>query len=199
MGSLAAAPVLLAALVVAGCDGAVGSSTLVPSASSAAPVATVSLAPTAIPSLPPSAAATLAPTPVPSDGTTAGQERTDAFGIEQVWVPAGTFTMGTTAKQIAVLKAQGPPDWVASEFPSEVPAHQVTLSKGYWIDATEVSNGPPRFAFVVRRQSATASMTESGTCVPPGPSKKASGRCSAVNRARTASVVVRTRATCTGA
>ena len=57
----------------------------------------------------PSVAATLAPTPVPSDGSTAGQERTDAFGIAQVWVPAGTFTMGTDAKAIAALEAQSPP------------------------------------------------------------------------------------------
>ena len=33
-----------------------------------------------------------------------------------------------------------PPDWVASEFPSEGPEHKVTLSKGFWIDGNEVSN-----------------------------------------------------------
>jgi formylglycine-generating enzyme required for sulfatase activity len=91
------------------------------------------------PSSEPSAASTVAPTPVPSDGTTAGQERTDAFGIAQVWVPAGTFTMGTDAKAIAALTAKDPPAWVASEFPSEQPAHKVTLSHGYWIDQTEVT------------------------------------------------------------
>ena len=37
-----------------------------------------------------------------------GQERTDAFGIAQVWVPAGTFTMGTDADAIAALEAQSP-------------------------------------------------------------------------------------------
>ena len=52
----------------------------------------------------------------------------------------------------------------------------------------EVANGPPRFAFASRRYVAIASITESGTCVPPGPSKNASGRCSAVKRARTASI-----------
>jgi formylglycine-generating enzyme required for sulfatase activity len=80
------------------------------------------------------------PSAVPSEGSTAGQERTDASGIAQVWVPAGTFTMGTDAAAIAALEAESPPDWVATEFPSEQPAHEVTLSKGYWIDTTEVTN-----------------------------------------------------------
>jgi formylglycine-generating enzyme required for sulfatase activity len=88
----------------------------------------------------PSVAPTLAATPVPSDGQTAGQARTDTFGIEQVWVPAGTFTMGTDAKAIAALEAQSPPDWVTPEFPSEQPAHEVTLTTGYWIDKDEVTN-----------------------------------------------------------
>ena len=48
---------------------------------------TVRSPPASVPSVAPSAAT--APTPVPSDGGTAGQVRTDAFGIEQVWVPAG--------------------------------------------------------------------------------------------------------------
>jgi formylglycine-generating enzyme required for sulfatase activity len=82
----------------------------------------------------------MAPTPVPSDGQTAGQTRTDAAGIEQVWVPAGTFRMGTSAAAIAALDAASPPPWVAKEFPSEQPAHRVTLSKGFWIDMHEVTN-----------------------------------------------------------
>ena len=48
--------------------------------------------------------------------------------------------MGTDAKAIAALTAANPPPWVASEFPSEQPAHEVTLSKGYWIDRDEVTN-----------------------------------------------------------
>ena len=83
--------------------------------------------------VPPSAAA---PTPSPTLGAT----RTDAAGVEQVWVPAGTFQMGTDAAAIAALDAADPPPWVASEFPSEQPQHEVTLSTGYWIDRTEVTN-----------------------------------------------------------
>ncbi|MFL5674760.1 MAG: formylglycine-generating enzyme family protein, partial [Chloroflexota bacterium] len=82
----------------------------------------------------------VASTPVPSDGSAPGEERVDPSGVAQVWVPAGKFTMGTDAKAIAALEKQSPPAWVASEFPSEIPAHEVTLTKGYWIDKTEVSN-----------------------------------------------------------
>jgi len=80
------------------------------------------------------------PTPAPSDGSAAGQVRTDAFGVEQVWVPAGSFTMGTSAADVARLKVQKPPDWVAPALDAEAPAHEVTLTKGYWIDRTEVTN-----------------------------------------------------------
>ena len=48
--------------------------------------------------------------------------------------------MGTDPKAIAALEAESPPDWVAREFPSEQPAHAVTLTKGYWIDKDEVTN-----------------------------------------------------------
>ena len=122
----------LTAVLLAGCGAATKTGTAPPAT---APASTPSAA-TATESIAP----TLAPTPVPSDGSTAGQERTDASGIAQVWVPAGTFTMGTEAKAIAALSKQDPPPWVASEFSSEVPAHTVTLSNGYWIDKTEVSN-----------------------------------------------------------
>ena len=137
-----AAAALVVAALVAACAGSAGSAA--PSAGAPSAVATgaatgaPSDAPSVVPSVAPSAAT--APTPVPSDGGTAGQVRTDAFGIEQVWVPAGTFTMGTDKAVIATLVAASPPDWVASEFPSEGPDHKVTLSKGFWIDRNEVSN-----------------------------------------------------------
>ncbi len=64
-----------------------------------------------------------------------GTERTDEHGIEQVWVPAGTFLMGTDEASII------PPPWGRTELFSEQPQHQVTLTNGYWIDKYEVSNG----------------------------------------------------------
>jgi formylglycine-generating enzyme required for sulfatase activity len=92
------------------------------------------------PSVAPGSASPSVPTSSSAPGSSPGQTRMDAFGIEQVWVPAGTFTMGSDAAAIAALSAAGPPDWVASEFPSEGPQHRVRLTTGYWIDRTEVTN-----------------------------------------------------------
>ncbi len=73
---------------------------------------------------------------------TAGQSRFDAKGIEQVWVPAGSFLMGTDAASIEALKTQQPaPDrFILGEFPNEQPQHEVQITKGYWIDRYEVTN-----------------------------------------------------------
>lgn len=78
---------------------------------------------------------TLTPTPKPELGTT----RVDAFGIEQVWVPAGTFMMGTLAEVMAELK---PPRFAAQaqQPESEQPAHTVEITHGFWIDKNEVTN-----------------------------------------------------------
>jgi formylglycine-generating enzyme required for sulfatase activity len=135
------AAILIAALVVGACAGAATSS---PSGGSAVPSTPATSGPSGSPSTAPSVAPSNAPsaaaTPVPSDGQTAGQGRSDAWGIEQVWVPAGTFMMGTNATAIAKLKTAGPPDWVAPALDAEAPAHEVTLTSGFWIDKTEVTN-----------------------------------------------------------
>ncbi|MFL5643647.1 MAG: formylglycine-generating enzyme family protein [Chloroflexota bacterium] len=133
------AVILLIAGLFGGCS-ASGASPSIAISSPAAASSTPTTAASTVASTAPSLAPSLAPTPVPSDGSAPGDKRTDASGIAQVWVPAGTFTMGTDAKAIAALEKQNPPPWVKIEFPSEIPAHEVTLSKGYWIDATEVSN-----------------------------------------------------------
>ena len=64
-----------------------------------------------------------------------GDIRSDAQGIEQVWVPSGSFTMGT-----ADISSLEPPYWAKAELASEQPAHLVSLSKGFWIDRYEVTN-----------------------------------------------------------
>jgi formylglycine-generating enzyme required for sulfatase activity len=69
-----------------------------------------------------------------------GEPRLDAKGTEQLWVPAGSFLMGTSEQQASELLAQNPPSWVARELPSEQPQHQVRISQGYWIDKFEVTN-----------------------------------------------------------
>ena len=70
------------------------------------------------------------PTPGPQGGTqsdaAAGETRTAAAdGMVEVFIPAGTFTMGGV-------------DPLAST--DEQPFHQVTLD-AYWIDKVEVTNG----------------------------------------------------------
>ena len=132
------AAILIGLVLVAGCSSP-GAPTPPTSTPSGPPSVAPSSAPSVAPSVP-SVAPSMAPTPVPSDGQTAGQTRTDTWGIEQVWVPAGTFTMGTTAAAIAALEQAGAPAWVAKEFPSEGPEHEVTFTAGYWIDTYEVTN-----------------------------------------------------------
>ena len=70
----------------------------------------------------------------------AGDLLIDSFGIEQVWVPAGCFLMGTSAEQAEVVKQSDAPAWVKGELPSEQPQHEVCLSEGYRIDRHEVTN-----------------------------------------------------------
>jgi len=69
----------------------------------------------------------------------AGQARTDAKEISQVWVPAGSFLMGTSDKDMQDVLAQNPPRFVTRALPSEQPQHEVRLSSGYWIDKYEVT------------------------------------------------------------
>ena len=116
-------PLLVPLVFVAACSA--GATTAVPTPTAVTATAT-----------PTPTSASGEPTPTPEPGAT----RTDAAGIAQVWVPAGTFTMGTDAAAIAALEGQSPPAWVSREFPSEQPAHAVTLTSGYWIDTTEVTN-----------------------------------------------------------
>ena len=63
-----------------------------------------------------------------------GTVRTDANGVEQVWVPAGTFTIGSDDATLT------PPPFAKDEAAAERPAHEVSISNGFWIDRTEVTN-----------------------------------------------------------
>jgi formylglycine-generating enzyme required for sulfatase activity len=72
-------------------------------------------------------------TAVPSPQRDPGTARVDAQGIDQVWVPAGVFRMGSDEES-----ATAPP-WARAAFGSEHPAHEVSVTRGYWIDATEVT------------------------------------------------------------
>jgi formylglycine-generating enzyme required for sulfatase activity len=70
----------------------------------------------------------------------AGDSRVDEFGIEQVWVPAGCFVMGTSEEQATYAESLEAPSWAADRISSEQPAHEVCLTAGYWIDKYEVTN-----------------------------------------------------------
>jgi formylglycine-generating enzyme required for sulfatase activity len=69
-------------------------------------------------------------------------ERTDEFGVVQVWVPPGEFLMGSTEEQVAAAiaqaKAEGrdPGDW----YRNELPQHLVVIENGFWLDKTPVTN-----------------------------------------------------------
>jgi len=73
--------------------------------------------------------AAVAPTAVPlgTASLVAGIERTDSFGIKQVYVPAGCFNMGGARKD---FQAQA----------NEQPQHQVCITKAYWLDEFDVTN-----------------------------------------------------------
>lgn len=69
-----------------------------------------------------------------------GDTRVDAFGIEQVYVPAGCFMMGTSETEADYARSLDAPDWAARRITSEQLQHEVCLSQGYWIDRYEVTN-----------------------------------------------------------
>lgn len=66
-----------------------------------------------------------------------GETRIDPREIEQVWVPAGSFLMGTGADELDSLE---PPSWARSELKSEQPQYEVRITQGYWTDKYEVTN-----------------------------------------------------------
>ncbi|MCP4542197.1 MAG: formylglycine-generating enzyme family protein [Chloroflexi bacterium] len=68
-----------------------------------------------------------------------------ADGAAMVYVPGGTFQMGSTDAQVAAESAQcerNPVNWAYCErrfYEHESPQHTVTLD-GFWLDRTEVTN-----------------------------------------------------------
>jgi formylglycine-generating enzyme required for sulfatase activity len=84
---------------------------------------------------------TIEPTAEPTAEPQPGDTRTDPHGVEQVWVPAGCFLMGSTDEQIAALTSDKTLHPVLRRsIESEKPQHKVCLTSGYWIDKTEVTN-----------------------------------------------------------
>jgi formylglycine-generating enzyme required for sulfatase activity len=100
-----------------------GSTTSTTSANPTTPTATPTTAP---PTQPPG-------TPVASPVRDAGTARKDGHGMRQVWVPGGTFQMGSDRGSAT------PPSWAVATYASEHPAHEVHVTRGYWIDTLEVT------------------------------------------------------------
>ena len=125
---------LLAALTLVACSGGTSPTTAPTSAATpATPSAAATGAATEAPSVAPTAAPTPAGTPVASPDRAAGTERTDERDVDQVWVPGGIFRMGSDAGSAT------PPSWARNAFRSEQPQHEVAITRGYWIDTTEVT------------------------------------------------------------
>ena len=58
--------------------------------------------------------------------------------MEMVWIPPGTFTMGTTEEQEQLLRSKGMwHDW----FENEQPAHTVTITQGFYLGKYELTQG----------------------------------------------------------
>jgi formylglycine-generating enzyme required for sulfatase activity len=125
---------LLIPFALVGCSGSAASS---PSSAITSPSPSSSASAVASPSSssPSPAESASAPTSVDPN---AGKERTDEHGVAQVWVPSGSFLIGTDETDPTGELA--PPTWARFELASERPAHEVALSAGYWIDKTEVTN-----------------------------------------------------------
>jgi formylglycine-generating enzyme required for sulfatase activity len=87
------------------------------------------------------------PTPKPQPPPSASLHDTwirPADGMEMVYVPGGTFQMGSTNAEINAAFEQCEQDNVSGEcvrswFENESPRHPVTLDS-FWIDKTEVTN-----------------------------------------------------------
>jgi formylglycine-generating enzyme required for sulfatase activity len=66
------------------------------------------------------------PSATPTSGPRAGDPRVYPIGLTFVWVPPGRFTMGCSPGDNECLDG-------------EKPAHEVTISKGFWIGQTTVT------------------------------------------------------------
>lgn len=92
------------------------------------PTATNTRPPTLTPSFTPTATLAATQTRTPGPPPKLGTFRIDARGVEQVWVPGGCFQMGSDPQKDPQAQA------------NEQPAHEVCLTKGFWIDRYEVTN-----------------------------------------------------------
>jgi formylglycine-generating enzyme required for sulfatase activity len=123
-----------------------------------------SVSPTGTPA-PPSDTLTPEPSTAPSDASLHDTWTRHTDKMEMVYVPGGTFEMGSTAAEVDAAFEQceqdrGSGECERSDFEIEAPRHLVTLD-GFWIDRIEVTN------------SQYARCVAEGICSPPSESKSA--------------------------
>lgn len=114
----------------------------------------------------PTPTSTEAPTPTdtPTSPPTVNEQgyslMVDDQGHLMIQIPAGSFRMGFSDEQAAIICVANRPDCVEeSEYEDEQPVHKVTLSS-FWIDAYEVTNAQYR------------ACVETGRCEPPAEPKQ---------------------------
>ena len=71
----------------------------------------------------------LAPVRVQAQLLTLDVALTDNLSIEMVWIPPGRFDMGTTQEKELTFSGD-------LTFPNERPVHTVTLTRGFYMAAT---------------------------------------------------------------
>jgi formylglycine-generating enzyme required for sulfatase activity len=121
------------------------------------PVPTATSTPTPVPT--PTDVPSPLTTPTPEGGSLGDIWTRPADGMMMVYVPDGTFQMGSTVAEIdaAFERCEQRPESNTcrrSDFEDEFPQHSVTLDD-FWIDQTEVTNAQYRRC------------VEAGSCEPP--------------------------------
>ena len=94
------------------------------------------------------------PTPRPTATPMPSHIVNSADGAVWVYIPAGTFIMGLTSQQVALLRSHCNSSGCQELYRASSPAHKVSLD-AFWIYQTEVSNGM------------YARCVAAGACTPP--------------------------------
>ncbi len=102
----------------------------------------------------PTSTRTPKPTPRPTPTHVPSHAVNSADGAVWVYIPAGTFTMGLTSQQVALLRSHCNSSGCQELYRASSPAHKVSLD-AFWIYQTEVSNGM------------YARCVAAGACTPP--------------------------------
>ena len=70
--------------------------------------------------------------------STKGEDVTNSIGMKLVYIPAGSFMMGSSDSAAQLAKEY---DIEEKYFTDEFPQHEVRISEGFWLGQTEVTQG----------------------------------------------------------